>query len=290
MNFIFIRQFTHYTKSQRLGILSLLITIFILQGIYFSGVLEPELEPVPRHIQQWLADTQDKDTVVKQYKKPPIYPFNPNFLTDYKAYKWGMSTQEYQRLVDFRKQNKYVNSAQEFQTVTQVPDAVLNKMKVYFKFPAWVNAKSKQEKFIFNQKTFAEKKMVPKDINAATDEDFVAIRGIGEVLAERILKYRSSLGAFVSMEQLDEVYGLKPEVITELNEHFTLLKYPDVVKIKINEATIKELGQFPYFRYPVSRNIVAYRSMNGDLTIEELTNVKGINLEKLKIIALYLEF
>ncbi|MFY7758339.1 MAG: ComEA family DNA-binding protein, partial [Flavobacterium stagni] len=172
----------------------------------------------------------------------------------------------------------------------QVPDAVLNKMKVYFKFPAWVNAKSKQEKFIFNQKTFAEKKMVPKDINAATAEDFVAIRGIGEVLAERIMKYRSSLGAFVSMEQLGEVYGLKPEVITELNEHFTLFKSPDVVKIKINEATIKELGQFPYFRYPVSRNIVAYRSMNGDLTIEELTNVKGINLEKLKIIALYLEF
>ncbi|WP_264510965.1 ComEA family DNA-binding protein [Flavobacterium sp. N1719] len=290
MNFIFIRQFIHYTKSQRLGILSLLMTIFVLQGIYFSGVLEPELEPVPQNIQQWLADTQEKDTLVKQYKKQPVYLFNPNFLTDYKAYKWGMSTQEYQRLVDFRKQNKYVNSAQEFQTVTQVPDAVLNKMKVYFKFPAWVNAKSKQEKFIFNQKTFVEKKMVPKDINAATAEDFVAIRGIGEVLAERILKYRSSLGAFVSMEQLDEVYGLKPEVITELNEHFTLLKAPDVVKIKINEATIKELGQFPYFRYPVSRNIVAYRSMNGDLTIEELTNVKGINLEKLKIIALYLEF
>jgi len=290
MNFIFIRQFTHYTKSQRLGILSLLMTIFVLQGIYFSGVLEPELEPVPQNIQQWLADTQDKDTLVKQYNEQPVYPFNPNFLTDYKAYKWGMSTQEYQRLVDFRKQNKYVNSAQEFQAVTQVPDAVLNKMKVYFKFPAWVNAKSKQEKFIFNQKTFVEKKMVPKDINAATAEDFVAIRGIGEVLAERILKYRSSLGAFVSMEQLDEVYGLKPEVITELNEHFTLLKAPDVVKIKINEATIKELGQFPYFRYPVSRNIVAYRSMNGDLTFEELINVKGINLEKLKIIALYLEF
>ena len=290
MNFIFIRQFIHYTKSQRLGILSLLMTIFVLQGIYFSGVLEPELEPVPQNIQQWLADTQEKDTLVKQYKEQPVYPFNPNFLTDYKAYKWGMSTQEYQRLVDFRKQNKYVNSAQEFQVVTQVPDAVLNKMKVYFKFPAWVNAKSKQEKFIFNQKTFVEKKMVPKDINTATAEDFVAIRGIGEVLAERIMKYRSSLGAFVSMEQLGEVYGLKPEVITELNEHFTLLKAPDVVKIKINEATIKELGQFPYFRYPVSRNIVAYRSMNGDLTIEELTNVKGINLEKLKIIALYLEF
>ena len=66
MNLIFIRQFTHYTKSQRLGILSLLMTIFVLQGIYFSGVLEPELEPVPQNIQQWLADTQEKDTLVKQ--------------------------------------------------------------------------------------------------------------------------------------------------------------------------------------------------------------------------------
>ncbi|MEN9336995.1 MAG: hypothetical protein RLZZ500_1982 [Bacteroidota bacterium] len=290
MNINFIRQFTHFTKNQRQGILTLLLLLISLQIVLLSPILERQDEPVPEAIQHWLMAENDGDTLVQKSKKYTFYPFNPNFLTAYKAYRWGMTGKEFERLTAFREQNKYVNSAQEFQKVTQVSEDLLKRMAPYFKFPEWVSkAKnkldSKPEKF-----SKAKEVIIPKDINQATFDDLIAVRGVGEVLADRIIKYRSSLGAFVSMEQLTEVYGLKSDVVEELMRHFTLLKTPNLVKIKINEATIKELGQFPYFRYPVSRNIVAYRSMNGDLTIEELTNVKGINLEKLKIIALYLEF
>lgn len=290
MNTNFIRQITHFTKSQRLGILSLVAVIGILQGIYLQAVLVKDPEPIPKDIEQWLAATTDVDTLVDQPKKYTVYPFNPNFLTAYKAYRWGMSTQEFERLVAFRKLNKYVNSAQEFQEVTRVSDSLLQKMTPYFKFPEWVKYAKNPADNRYVKKNAPLEKIVQIDVNQATRDDFIAIRGIGEVLADRIIHYRNSLGAFVVMEQLNEVYGIQPEVITELQAHFAIVQAPKIVKIKINEATIKELGQFPYFRYPVSRNIVAYRSMNGDLTFEELTNVKGINLEKLKIIALYLEF
>jgi DNA uptake protein ComE-like DNA-binding protein len=65
---------------------------------------------------------------------------------------------------------------------------------------------------------------------------------------------------------------------------------PNNKKININSASIKELGQFYYFKYPISKNIVTYRSMNGDIKIEDLSNIKGFPVDKLKIIALYLEF
>lgn len=288
MNFDFIRQLTHFTKSQRLGILSLVVLIFAFQLICYFEIFVPKPALVSPEIQQWLTDVTDKDTLVTQTRSAKIFPFNPNFLNAYKAYKWGMTGKQFDRLICFRKQNKYVNSAEDFQRVTHVPDTVLQKMAPYFKFPEWVTStKNRNSGF----KSYPQKQIVvKKDINQATLEDLIAIRGIGPVLAARILNYRASLGAFVAMDQLEEVYGLQPEVIEGIQQHFGLQISPVFDKIKINQATIKELGQFPYFRYPVSRNIVAYRSMNGDLTPDKLTNVKGINLDKIRIIALYLEF
>jgi DNA uptake protein ComE-like DNA-binding protein len=54
---------------------------------------------------------------------------------------------------------------------------------------------------------------------------------------------------------------------------------------------MKELSLFPYFKYPLSKNIVTYRSMNGDIkNSEDLTKIKGLSTDKANIIALYLNF
>ena len=92
------------------------------------------------------------------------------------------------------------------------------------------------------------------------------------------------------MEQMNDIWGLSPDVIDNLNAHFKVLTSPSVKKIDINNASIKELSLFPYFKYPISKNIVTYRSMNGDLKIEDLTKIKDFPVDKIKIIALYLEF
>lgn len=289
MKLVYIRPFIHFTKSQRLGLFSLISFILALQAILWYQPLWYTPEPLPKEAQIWLQDTSS-ESLVPTYKSYPIKPFNPNFITEYKAFRWGMSAASYQRLQAFRTQGKFVNSVQEFQEITKVPDSVLEKMAPYFKFPAWVSTykKGNSQPFPFAQEP--PKKIVKKDINSATADDLILVRGIGPVLSERILKYRAALGAFVAMSQLQEVYGLKEEVFDTLLEHFAVVQPPVLEKIKINEATIKELGVFPYFRYPVSRHIVAYRSMNGPIRFEDLTNVKGISVEKIKIIALYLEF
>jgi competence protein ComEA len=48
----------------------------------------------------------------------------------------------------------------------------------------------------------------PLDLNAATASELEALPGIGPVLAERILAYRSEIGKFTSVEQLREVRGI----------------------------------------------------------------------------------
>ncbi|HKO78125.1 MAG TPA: helix-hairpin-helix domain-containing protein, partial [Flavobacterium sp.] len=222
-----------------------------------------------------------------------MHPFNPNFISDYKGYKLGMSVKEIDRLLNFRKGNKFVNSAEEFQNVTKISDSLLKAIAPFFKFPDWVNRKKEFKEYKYDQNSaFAKKeKIVLIDFNQATKEDLIKINGVGEIISLRILTQKEKLGGFVSMEQLKDVWGLSPEVILNLNNHFKIEKLPNLNKIDVNNASIKELSQFFYFKYDLARQIVKYRSMNGDFkNIEDLIKINGFPVEKANFIALYLDF
>ena len=294
MNFKTVRTFFNYTREQRTGIFALFVIIILLQMIYFFADVSFETKEYPDK-QKWLSIQSKVDSmkVDKNRKLPKMYLFNPNFITDYKGYKLGMSVKEIDRLLAFRKQNKYVNSPKEFQNVTKISDSLLNVMAPYFKFPDWVNNKKEFKEFKkYPNQAFAKKeKIVLIDINQASKEDLIKIYGIGEAISLRILKQKESLGGFVSMEQMKDVWGLSPEVIENLNTHFKVSVLPNFKKIDINNASLKELSQFYYFRYALAKEIVTYRSMRGNINnIEDLTKIKGFPVDKAKIIGLYLDF
>jgi len=284
--------FQHFNSSQRRGLLVLFVLIVTFQvGYYF--IPQNNVEDFTAEKAEWLSFQTKIDSLkaVKNSYTPRIYPYNPNFITDYKGYKLGMTTAQLDRLFAFRAQNKYVNSAAEFQQVTEVSDSLLKEIAPYFKFPDWVNKKRQGAP---NFVTFPKKekeKIIVKDINEATAEDLIKIRGIGEGLSARILKEREKYGAFVSMEQMQYIWGLSPEVIESLNQYFKVVQSAKIKKININAATLKELSAFSFFNYTLAREIVIYRSMNTRINgIEDLTKIKGFPIEKVKIIALYLEF
>jgi DNA uptake protein ComE-like DNA-binding protein len=289
-----IKSYFAFSAEQRTGIMILFTIIIILQSVYFFVDFNTTQSVSPNK-QKWLAMQSKIDSLKELNPKyiVKIYPFNPNFITDYKGYKLGMSVLEIDRLLDYRKENKYVNSAKEFQAVTQVSDSLLSAIAPYFKFPDWVKNNMNNKGYVkYENKAFAKKEKVALiDINLATQEDLIKIYGIGEVIALRILKLKESLGGFVSMEQMNDVWGLSPEVVENLNSHFKVYALPLLHKIDINNASLKEISQFSYFRYALAKEIVTYRSMNGDIkNVEDLIKIKGFPVEKANIIALYLDF
>jgi DNA uptake protein ComE-like DNA-binding protein len=294
MNFKKVSDYFRYSKEQTLGVASFFVVIIILQLCYyfmdFNRVLDNTSEK-----QAWIGNQAVIDSLKKiaNEAKPTIYPFNPNFISDYKGYKLGMSVEEIDRLLAFRKSNRYVNSAVEFQRVTLVSDSLLATVSPYFKFPDWVKHKKATSYFKYESpKQFIKsEKVVMKDINEASHEDLVKVYGVGQVLSERILKFKETVGAIVSMDQMSDVWGLSPEVIEKLKLSFKVGAIPEIRKLDINNASIKELGQFVYFKNGLAREIVIYRSMNGDFkNIEDLIKIKGFPVEKRNIIALYLDF
>ena len=290
MNLTPLKPYFHFTRSHRIGLLFLFAIITTLQVIITFGFDPMPEEPLSDDDKKWLALQPVIDSM-KQAKANPIrktYPYNPNFITDEKGYALGMSVEEIDRLLKFRSQNKFANSAAEFQAVTKVSDSLLAQMSPNFKFPDWVAKKSSRSKFKAFDKPVARTVL---DINSATAEDLVNVYGIGPALSERILKQRTILGDFASMEQIGDIWGISEEVVTEMKLKFKVIADPTVKKIAINEASVSELSKFPYFRYPISKNIVTYRSMYGKIkSTDDLIKIQGIPAEKVNIIAVYLEF
>ena len=288
-----------FSKGHYFGIAILICSIGLLQLFiyWFNNQKDTTSLDLTQEEKNWLLAQNEIDSIkeVNQENSNKIYPFNPNFISDYKGYKLGMTESQIDKLHHFRKQNKYVNSNAEFQKLTGVSNEWMKQYAIYFKFPDWVTnktSKNYQSKYENTYQKFDKKesKIVVQDLNKANQAELEKAYMIGEKLALKIISERERFGNFASMEQLGFIWGISPEAIADLNKKFQIRSSENLKKININTSTIKELQQFPYFNYTIAKNIVTFRSMNGDFkSSEDLTNVKQFPLEKLKIIALYLE-
>lgn len=64
----------------------------------------------------------------------------------------------------------------------------------------------------------------PINLNTATKEELTALPGIGDVIAQRIIDYRSQAGSFKSINELDNVKGIGEKIIAKIKSYITLGK------------------------------------------------------------------
>ena len=283
-----------YTKNQRNGILLLLIIIIFLQLIlHFKNFDSQQMvdlsQPKITSYNKQLDSLKKKSSKKKKFK---IYPFNPNYISDYKGYQLGMNVDEIDRLLAHREQRLYVNSAKEFQTITKISDSLLKKISPFFKFPEWVqkknNNKNNQQRYIPNSRINVSE-ITTVDINKATLKDFTAIEGVDEYLSERIIKYRSKLQGFSFKEQLFEVWGLDELMANKILSTFSIKNKPIIKKVNINTASFKEVLSNPYIDYKLCIQIFDYKDEVAELqSISEIKNIEGFPIKKYNRIVLYL--
>lgn len=100
------------------------------------------------------------------------------------------------------------------------------------------------------------------NLNTATKEDLVSVKGIGDYYASRILKFRDKLGGFYTRDQLYEVYGLDSSVVEECFKHLNDSKFVVSKKMAINSDSFKVVLRHPYLDYEDVKNVFKYRPIS----------------------------
>lgn len=277
-----------FSKKQRNGIFLLLLIIITLQCVYYFVDFSSPVNVDEDKLTKFTKEIDSLKLVELEKSKPKFYPFNPNYITDFKGASLGMTNEEIDRLLAFRKQNKWINSAEQFQEITKVHDTLLNKIAPYFKFPDWVNKPKVSKGYLdYKQSKTINQKI---DLNIATAQQLQEINGVGKILSDRIVKFRNRFdGGFIADIQLEDVYGLEPEMVERITKAFTV-KSPRVIKkIILNSAAVEQLVTIQHIDYDLAHNIIEQRQLReGFKTLDELIKVKDFPINKIDIIKLYL--
>lgn len=295
-----------FTSLQRKGLLALTGIAVALQAGYLLYTRTDNSISQDPDQKAWLAHQQQLDALKAKNDTAThkVYPFNPNFISDYKAYMLGLTTAQYNRLKAYRSSGKWINSPADFKAVTGVSDSLLAALSPHFKFPDWVVNKQQQAaaSYVSTQPELhknntpqpvktSKQAFVLQDINIARPEQLEKAYGIGPAYANRIIKRRDALGAFVSMEQMADFEDFSPEAVADLKKRFFAGPGAAVNTININTASLQQLSRFPYFNRDMARAIITARSMNGKIhNFDELLKIEPKILVNSKIISLYLEY
>jgi len=225
-----------FHRNQQVGIL-LLLTLNVVAlivdynyDVKSTSTFDISSEEIIAH--QQLLDSLRAARLTE--RTPKLFPFNPNFITDYKGYTLGMSLKEIDRLHAFRKKDHWINSEKQFQKVTGVSDSLLAIIGPSFKFPDWVaNPKPKKT---WEQRNTTKKFALKRDLNAVTAPELMEVYGIGPTLSARIVNYRKKIGGFSNDLQLNEVWGLTDERVQKVLTQFTVLNPVEIPKIRLAKA------------------------------------------------------
>lgn len=284
-----------FNRNQQSGILLLVLLLTSLLGIYFfvdfseDAVLDTSSSEV-KALQQEIDSLRLAEI---EARKPKLFPFNPNFITDAKAYNLGMSPEAYDRLKVFREKQQWINSTEDFKRVTKISDSLLASISPYFKFPEWVthpkvskynNGNSKAAKG-FTELPYDQK----KDLNIVTAAELQQVSGIGEALGNRIVAYRTKIGGFSSNVQLYNVWGLREEVVSRTLNVFTVKTPKEIVKISLNKASASDIATIPGVSFDLAKEIWEFRVLRERIDdISELKKIESLTQGKLRLIQLYL--
>jgi competence protein ComEA len=224
-----------------------------------------------------------------QRKKPELFRFDPNTASLDDLKRLGFPEFLAKRVVTYRQKGGKFNTNTDLRKIYGIDSSLYNSLKNHVFISQHRNEQSaKQPEKLAVQSS--KPRLGSFDINEADTAALKSVYGIGTKLAERIVKFRSGLGGFVSLNQLSEIYGLDSVVVNRLKKRAFINEDFKPKKINLNTTTEFEMSAHPYISKSIARAIVAWRFQHGAFkTVDEIKNLNMLKPEDIVKIIPYLK-
>lgn len=207
------------------------------------------------------------------FKEGALFPFDPNTLSIEGWQKLGLNDKTIRILANYRNKGGRFYKPEDLKKVWTMPIGFYERVKDQIKINKSDQTRSYPTFTNTTSYTRSERKTQLVNINEDDTSAFIALPGIGPVLANRIIKFRDKLGGFYSVEQIGETYGLPDSTFQELRPYF-IVNIQSIKKLNINTASKDGLNAHPYISSKLANAIVEYRNQHGNYsTIEDLKNI-----------------
>ncbi len=163
------------------------------------------------------ADTAITDTSTKQ-----LFFFDPNTLSADGFAKLGLPQKTIHTIINYRTKGGYFKTGEDIRKIYGLSKADADRLIPYIKIESSGKKQTPEQQFEQSAPNAATHQYKKININTATAEDWKAFPGIGDVLANRIIKFRTSMGGFKFVDQVAKTYGLSDSVFQSIKPYLYL--------------------------------------------------------------------
>lgn len=275
----FLKNYFTFSKGDRNAFLILLIILLIVIALPFfnnlfyrekiydfskfrSEILEFELEQNRQKKEDSLKRAQPKENFNFLYidnsaEKSKLNPFNfnPNNLPTEQWRKMGLTDRQINGIKNYEGKGGRFYIKSDVKKLYVISEAEYEVLEPFIDLPEVRQVQKFQSKSVDT--------IVMIELNNADSVVLKTLKGIGNVISKRIVRYRLKLGGFYKKEQLLEVEGIDTSLFRTIAPYFTLEKRL-IKTININEASLIDFKGHPYISNNVARSIINYRNMHGN--------------------------
>lgn len=309
-----IKDLFSFTRAEMRGVLWLLPLLAVLAAIVVFAnrprFEESFLEQVAERRAQ--ADTAAhgwhgaRDTVryngrVEAGRQAALSDFDPNALDAEDFVALGFSPRQAAAIIRYREARGGFRTADDLGRSYVVSDEMFARLRPYIRIASTgtMDAVDTGGAAAVNAAASAPRDPVtvdapivrmPVDLNTADSAELIAVIGIGNVLAVRIMDYRERLGGYAGVEQLREIPGMTEENYLRIIPQI-FADSAEIRKIDINFASPQIVGRHPYVTSEMLRKLLKNRQLKGGWrSTGELVNENIITPEQAVRLGPYLVF
>lgn len=284
----------NFNRKEKVGVITLSVLIVVLTIVlnvgYSTYIPNPlDVDESKLNFVQLNEDgnasaayySTNQSDVVSTLHTPELHDFDPNIIAIHDWVNMGFSQKQAESIVNYRERFGPFKRKEDLKRVYVVSEKKYAEIEPYIKI-------SNQENNDYNipdKPIVVQNKVI--ELNTATLEELMSLRGIGEGYGNRIINYRNKIGGFVEFNQI-ETLSISDDAKLALKEYAII--NPDAVqKTNINRASKDELKAIPFSNWSVVSAILKQRDL-GVISNLDFLSEKEISTENKIKFELYLSF